>query len=583
MKRVIKNLMLTLIIFLLLALFMDKPVEAKQSLITEDLVEIVFGECSWDGSQSHTTVTISLQDTKFILYGEGGPYGPLFSYHSGIQLSLSPGEYSYKWYERDPLYGIWINPQTGTFSLSSCVPQATAKVQTGACQWDPTNGPFTPVTIELDHAELTLNGTPYSAPSTTIMDLSPGNYSYSWAATGGYQGGESNLTLTIADCSPSAQVSHSIGNCAYENSQSLTTVSFNISGASVTLTGPGGMTYPLVEGAPPLALPVGEYTYGWVVLPHYKGGDGTNNFTLGTCIPAQVSYEIGECNWINGHSSRSLTFNINGASVTLIGPNGSYPPFTANTTFNDLSEGAYSYDWSAVSGYTGSGHIDLTLPVCEPGIADAAVNLTSCGVDDQGNPIAEVTITLNGAELSINNEIYTDSTTIQLPPGEFLYQWWAAPGFDGSGMGEVSTEICAPKSIPEVTIEIGACSIKNGNSLTEVSLFISGAELVVIRINSETYGPYTAFQSIELSPGEYQYLWSSTTGYEGEGQGQFTITACEQEESNNPLVTPDTTQDQPAGGSGPSILVSQILSVVLSGLIATNITHYFLFKNRPGS
>jgi len=190
MKRVMKNLIIFLVISLPLILFWYKPVYAEQLLITEDLVEIVFGECSWDGSQSHTTVTIFLKDTKFILYGEGGPYGPLFSYHSGIQFSLSPGEYSYKWYERDPIYGVWTNPQTGTFSISSCVPHATATVKPGNCQWNPTNGPVTPVTIELDHAELTLNGKTYSDPSTTIMDLSPGNYSYSWAATGGYQGGE---------------------------------------------------------------------------------------------------------------------------------------------------------------------------------------------------------------------------------------------------------------------------------------------------------------------------------------------------------------------------------------------------------
>ena len=244
----------------------------------EDLVEIVIGDCTWDGSESHTTITINLGDTKFNLYKGDWVYGPLYSYHSGKQLSLTPGVYTYEWYERDPINYVWVNRQTAAFTISACAPQATAHFTQGACQWTPADGPITPVTITLDHAELTLNGTTYSAASTVITDLSPGTYSYSWVATGGYQGGASNQTLTIEDCSPTAQVSHAIGICNFDNGQSLTTVTFDISGASVILNSGSGTVYNLTEGASVLKLPAGSYTTTWNVLPHYKGSSGNNGF-----------------------------------------------------------------------------------------------------------------------------------------------------------------------------------------------------------------------------------------------------------------------------------------------------------------
>jgi hypothetical protein len=420
------------------------------------------------------------------------------------------------------------------------------------------------VTIELDHAELILNDITYTSSPTTV-NFSPGDYSYSWVPTGGYQGGATNQTLTVGNCNPSANVSHTLGNCDYSEGQSLTQVTFNITGADVVLSVPGGDLYYPTTASSSFSLPAGLYTYTWDVLPYYNGENGSRSFTLDTCIPASVSYTIGDCNWDTQPPSRDLSFTVSGATVTLSGPGEPYPSFAANQIFEDLPSGTYGFDWLANPGYAGSGQVDLELPACQPGVASAAVNFIACGFDDQNNPYGEVAVSLTGSELFINEEVYDETTTLFLPPSNYDYSWWAKSSFEGEGEGEIDTSICLPKATPEVVIEIGSCSIKNDQYLTEVHLFISGAELSLTNSEGDIFGPYTSSQTISLLPGEYHYEWTSTTGDESQDEDSITIESCEEEKEQNnqnkenenveeEIDDYDPTPDYPAGGVGPSLL-----------------------------
>jgi hypothetical protein len=558
---------------------------AKSSHATQQLnIEISIGECQWNGTQSITPVSFTVTRTRLTITKPSGSSFTLYHSSTPQTAYLPSGYYTFTWFT---VYEDWVykEPESGSFELPSCAPQASVTLTPGECQWNSKTGSVTPITIELDHAELTLNGVFYTT-SPSSVNLGPGDYSYSWSPTGGYQGGATNQTLTVSNCNPTANVSHTPGNCVHNGGQSITPVQFNIIGADVVVSGSGGDVYYPTPTSPPLSLPAGLYTYSWDVLPNYNGENGSRSFTLGTCIPASVSYDIGECNWDTQPPSRSLSFAVSGATVTLNGSGGPFPTFSSNKLFENLSSGTYSYDWFANPGYAGSGHVDLELPVCQPGIASAAVNFIACGFDDQNSPYGEVAVSLTGSELSINGEKLSETTSLSLPPGNYDYSWWAKSGFEGEGEGEIDTSICAPKATPDVRVDIGSCSIKNGQSLTEVFLFISGAELSLTNSEGDLHGPYTSSETISLPPGEYHYEWKSTTGDGSQGEGKFTITACETEKESDiqdkengdkeeEIVDYDPTPDYPAGGIVPSFLLWLIL---IFSVALTLIRYFLLYK-----
>ncbi len=401
-----KMLIAVVISFLFLITTTDPCLADTVHTTQQPNIEISIGECQWDGTKSMTPVTFTVVNTKLIVTKPDEGNFPVVPSISPATVNLPSGRYDYTWKDNyDPGFGVWLKIVTGSFELLPCIPQASVTFTPGECQWNSTTGSITPIAIELDHAELTLNGVTYTT-SPSSVNLGPGDYGYSWSPIGGYQGGASNQTLTVGNCNPTASVSHTPSGCVYNGSQSITSVQFNIIGADVLVSGSSGDVYYPTPTSPSLSLPAGLYTYTWSVLPIYNGENGSHNFTLGTCVPAGVSYTIGDCNWDTQPPSRDLSFSVNGASVTLNGPGGPFTPFSSNMVFENLTLGSYDYDWLADPGYAGSGHVDLELPACQPGIASAVVNLVGCGVDDQNNPYAEITVSLSGSELSINGETY---------------------------------------------------------------------------------------------------------------------------------------------------------------------------------
>jgi len=686
MKRILRSCFVLIIVFLLLSLKPDNPAIANNLRApVQRNVEIEIGECHWNGVRSLTSVTFIVQNTKFTAYGPLN-IGPLFNEPSGITFDLRSGTYTYTWFAGyDSTFGVWTNPVTGSFTLNDCFPEASASVSKGVCTWDETNGSVTPVTITLDHASLSLNGVTYT--TSTIVNLQPGTYTYSWEGTGGYQGGESNQTLTIPDCTPlpstvtasqgtcswseangsqtpvnltivgafgtltkngsvlgtynstnspvqlnlspgsylfnyqpesgyfgsgsleinlsgcnpTANVSHSIGNCTFNNSQSITTVSFTTTGAVVMVTGPSDDVYHPSLDNPALNLPPGTYDYAWTIMPNYDGQGGSRSFALNSCVPSSVQYDIGGCNWSEVPTGRNVIFSVEGATATLSGDDGSYPPITADYEFINLAGGNYSVDWTPLEGYAGSGNLQFEVPPCVPGLASATVNLKGCGKDANQNDCGEVDILIDNALLVLNGVTYTESSAVTLLPGMYPYTWQALPGFEGEGQGEIDATVCAPKLGAFAEIQVDTCHLIENVSLTDVILILEGSELTLENGDHETFGPYNISQTIKLPPGDYHYSWISLMGYEGTGSGDFTITPCETTErksSNNDssagISDPDSgfeltfdelyayssEIDQPAGGLGPS-LPSSTLPLAYIPLFGTTLIILIAQRKSP--
>lgn len=243
-----------------------------------------------------------------------------------------------------------------------------------------------------------------------------------------------------------------------------------------------------------------------------------DNYRVTQLPSASASVSVGSCTWSEETGSlTAVTLTLVGASLTINGNT-----YTASTTIY-LPPGTYLYTWTAQSGYYGSGSGSITVGSCVPGEANATIEIGTCNWDEENGSLTSVTLTLIGASLTINENTYTASTTIYLPPGSYSYSWTAQPGYIGSGSGEITIGSCAPGEA-SASIVIGTCSWdEEEGSLTEVALTLVGA---FFTIDGNTYTDSTI---IYLPPGTYTYSWEAQPGYIGSGDGEITIGSCEPE------------------------------------------------------
>ena len=210
-----------------------------------------------------------------------------------------------------------------------------------------------------------------------------------------------------------------------------------------------------------------------------------------------------------------MTLTLDGASLTV---NGS--TYTTSQTIY-LGPGTYPYTWTALDGFKGSGSGSITIGNCTPPDATASVTLGACLLSAGLGSITPVTITLNGASLTINGVTYTSTTTINLPPGTYPYTWTALDGFKGSGSGTIVISACSTPLSGTATVSTGACSwTQAGGSLTPVTITLDHATLT---INGVTY---TSTTTINLPPGTYPFTWAAVPGYTGGGSGTIVIGTC---------------------------------------------------------
>jgi hypothetical protein len=133
-----------------------------------------------------------------------------------------------------------------------------------------------------------------------------------------------------------------------------------------------------------------------------------------------------------------VNISVSNATLTIDGV-----IYDASTTIY-LGPGSYPYTWTALSGYTGSGGGTVIVGDCRPGNATASVSTGGCTWNAQAGSLTPVTITLNHASFTINGVTYTESTTINLPPGSYHFTWTALPGYLGSGEGDLTIGACVP-------------------------------------------------------------------------------------------------------------------------------------------
>ncbi len=477
------------------------------------------GQCHWtqaDGSL--TPVELDLEHAALTINGK--------TYTASQIIDLKPGSYLYTWAAETG----YIGSGSGTLDIGACEPgPASAKVTTGACILNQAFGSLTPVSIELNHAVLTINGLTYVASQT--INLTPGSYPYDWTAETGYVGNGGG-TVDIAGCAPGiANASVTTGACNWNEAEgSQTSVMLVLSHASLTIN---NVTY---TASQTINLAPGSYPYSWMSDVGYIG-NGSGTVDIRDCTPGTASAFLtsGACIWTE--ESESLTpvtlflehasLTINGATYNTSVSNrpGQRALITHSETYGashtiNLPPGNYPYSWSAEPGYIGNGSGTVVIGDCTPGTASASVTIGACSWTQAAGSLTPVTIELKHAVLTINGASYAASHTINLPPGSYSYSWAAENGYTGSGSGKVVIIGCAPGTA-SVSVTTGTCSwTQAAGSLTPVTIELNYAALT---INGATY---MTSQTINLAPGSYPYSWSAEAGYIGNGSETIIIGAC---------------------------------------------------------
>ena len=449
--------------------------------------------------------------------------------------------------------GSWHFVSQDNFKIEGSTIQSSVNVSVGACSWTPAGGSMRPVTFTLTGvSKLTIkrpNGTTFDIFSSQTISLPVGHYTYEWTPSAGYRSvvDPNKGEFDITECPPAtATFEKDVCQWDYDNSKSITGVTLYLTNASFTITGVG--TY---DTSQHVALDPGHYEYSWSGKPGFAGS-GSGSFDLLECEPNKGSASISPsaCSWETPEGSGSTfvaTITLSNATLTINGV--TYDKDGENTV--TLSCGTYHYTWAAKLPNIGGGEGDLIVEGCEP--ASAEVLIDSCDWID-ATSITPVTINVHGATLIlfIDNEGSWDqigtygegSHSLSLPTGSFKYTWTAEPDFVGSGDGTFETLDCEPGKA-DASVNIGACTYTDRQSLTLVSIMVNGA---VITIDGQEF-----FENAELklAPGDYPYSWVALDKeFEGSGNGVLTIGSCA------PKGSEDPSPDVAAGGSGPSLIVT---------------------------
>ena len=510
------------------------PGKARASVTT--------GACGWSqATGSMTPVTLDLDHASLKIHGT--------TYTTSQIIALMPGSYPYSWKAE----AGYLGNGSGAVDIGDCTPSsATVSVTTGTCSWTPAAGSLTPVTLDLNHASLMINGVTYTASET--IHLPPGSYPYSWTAEAGYIGSGIGIII-IGDCTPgTASASVTTGDCDWiQATGSLTPVSITLEHASLTIN---NATYTTSQT---ISLPPGSYPYSWTAETGYIG-NGSGTVVIGDCTPgtATVSVTTGACKWTQADGSLTpVTLNLDHASLMI-----NSTTYTTSQTIN-LPPGSYSYSWTAEAGYIGSGSGTVVIGDCTPGTASASVTTWACNWTQATGSLTPVSITLEHASLTINGTTYTTSQTINLPPGSYPYSWTAETGYTGNGSGTVVIGDCTP-STASVSVTTGNCSwTQAAGSLTPVRLDLNHATLT---INGVTYA---ASQTIHLPPGSYPYSWTAEDGYIGSGSGTVVIGDCTSGTASASVTTGACSWTQAGGSLTPVSITLNHASLTINGVTYT--------------
>ncbi len=516
-------------------------------------VSVNVGACTWtQEGGSKRLVTLSITGASVtITRSEGGTWGP---YTSTQTLSLPVGHYTYTW---TPTAGYrCVDPNRGTFVVDAC-PPASASATPGGCIWTSPTGSYTPVALTISNASLVITGNgsawgPYTSNST--VDLAPGSYNYSWTAQPGFSGSGAG-SFTLVDCEPKiGTASIDAGACSWDEAKGSTFVAtITLDNATLTIN---GVTY---QASTTVELACGTYAYTWAAKPGFQGG-GSGSITVEGCEPASVYVNVGACDWTGSTSMTPVSLVIDGATLTVFDTTSGSPvqidQYGPGVHSLSLPTGSYSYSWEANENFTGSGNGTFNTLDCEPGKADASVNIGACAFDEDKS-LTLVSINVSGAILTIDGEDYDENAEVKLEPGSYYYSWVAVTGYEGSGNGTIVIEGCEPASVDVV---LGACDWIEESSLTLVTLDINGATLTLFSDDGGTltqideFGPGS--HTISLPMGSYAYSWVANENFTGSGEGTFETLDCEPGKADATIIIGACTYDNEQSLTLVSIFVN---------------------------
>ena len=463
-------------------------------------------------------------------------------------------------------YSVKVGNKGDNYRVNYGTPSVNVNVSS-ECAWSPQTGSMRSVSLTISGASVTIykDGGGSYGPYTTSksINLPAGSYTYSYTATTGFEGSGSG-SFTVTEC-PDASASVVPGVCQWDaqNQVSSTGVVLTIANATVTISNANGVvgTY---SSSQTVTLPEGSYTYSWVANSGYKGSN-SGSFTLISCEPGKgdVSVDLGACSFDAQNGSLvDVVLTLQNATLTI-----NNKEYTSSQTIK-LAPGIYDWSWEATDGNTGSDSGSLTVYGCEP--AFAGVDLGACNWDGQSSSTSAV-LTVTGATLVIKSgdvEFGTygpGSHNVSFPEGSYTYTWTANENYTGSGSGSFSAVSCEPGKA-DASVDVGACSPEDGQSLTTVTIALSNA---VLTIDGKDYSEAAV---LKLSPGDYPYSWKSTSeGFEGSGEGVITIGSCT-------TKSEDPAPDVAAGGMGPSVVNS--VAPLLAGVAGLGLASIFVFKGK---
>jgi len=141
-----------------------------------------------------------------------------------------------------------------------------------------------------------------------------------------------------------------------------------------------------------------------------------------------------------------------------------------------------------------------------------------------------VTVLLSGPN---GSQSFTESTTLNLPPGDYSWSAVADEGYviEGPAEGQFAVGSCEP-GVALVSATFGVCKFENGTSIAEVTFTLSGDVTVTLTGPNGFEMVLTETTTLELLDGHYEWTAEAGEGseMEGEDSGAFDLNRCEPRE-----------------------------------------------------
>lgn len=381
----------------------------------------------------------------------------------------------------------------------------------GTGTWSQVSGPNT----------ATINNS--SSPSTTISNLQPGTYVFSWTISNNGCTNSSSVTITVTPGPTTANAGSNISLCnvssatlAGNNPTSGTGAWTQVSGPAATITNASQFNT-TVTGLTP-----GIYIFRWTIS-NSSCTASTDDVQVTISAPATVS-NAGPNQLICGTTATLAGNNatvgtgvwtqLSGATVSITNPT------SPNSSINGLSVGNYSFQWTITNGAcSSSSSVNITIssgPSPANAGPDQSLCLSTSTTLAANNPATGTGIWTQssgpaGAAFSDNTS--NASSVSNLQPGVYVFRW------------TISFQNCTP-AIDEVTITVydnpTVANAGPAQTICSATATLAGNTANIGTGNwTQVSGPSTAAISSPaapnttvtgLIPGAYVFRWTITNG-----------------------------------------------------------------------